>query len=177
MRQSYAFSIAFVLVGGGLLTACGDSTPASGAAPSGSGSAKPAMTTMASAAVSAVAASASAVMSAMPSAMPSAAPVAVPGIAAGELVGGSCDTISKDSECGEFVVMAEAEKAQSMEALKKLCKGTVGEKACTADKMVGSCRVGKDMINHYYSDGPKAYKTADDAKKACEKGHGKWVAP
>jgi hypothetical protein len=174
MRQSYAFSIAFVLAAGGVLTACGDTTPSGPGAPMPSGSAKPTATATA-ATTAAAATTATAAASAMPSASASAA--AVQGIAAGEMVGGSCDTISADSECMEFVVTAEAEKAKSMEALKKLCKGTVSEKACAADKMVGTCREGKDMIKHYYGDGPKAYKAADDAKKACEKGHGKWATP
>jgi hypothetical protein len=99
----------------------------------------------------------------------SAAPVV--GLAAGEIVGGSCDTVDKDSECGEFVVKSDGEKAMAMEALKKICKGKVSESACAADKIVGTCRVGKDIINHYSSEGPKKY-TADTAKKACEKSHG-----
>src|SRR5690349_18069254 len=124
MRRTCAFSIAFILAAGGVLIACGDSTPASGsgsAAGSGAQTAKPAPSMSASAAMSAMpSASATAAMSAMPSASASAsAAVAVQGIKPGEIVGGACDTISKDSECGEFVVTAEADKAKSIEALKK----------------------------------------------------------
>ena len=86
-----------------------------------------------------------------------------------------CDSIAKDSECGEIVVMNEADKAKNEEIMKKLCKDTITSKPCSADKMVGTCRVMKDIVNHYYEDGPKKY-TADTAKAACEKQHGRWTA-
>ena len=100
----------------------------------------------------------------------------VVGIKPGEMFAAACITIPVDSECGEIVVTSEADKAKVADGIKQLCsKGTVStDKACPSDKMVGSCRVGKDMVNHYYADGPKAY-AADTAKKKCEKGYGHWV--
>lgn len=116
---------------------------------------------------------------AAPTQAPTQAPAAakVVGIAADEMVASSCNSVPKDSECGEVVVKTEAEKAKVKDAMKQICKsGTVADTACAADKMVGTCRVGKDMINHYYADGPKSY-TAETAKKACEKNMGRWVNP
>ncbi|HEY4117690.1 MAG TPA: hypothetical protein VGM56_07540 [Byssovorax sp.] len=99
---------------------------------------------------------------------------ATPGIKAGETIAASCDTIAKDSECGEVVITAPSQKAESMAAMKQLCKAPPGEAACPSAKMVGTCRVMKDIINHYYADGPKSY-AVDAAKKACEGQHGHWV--
>lgn len=100
----------------------------------------------------------------------------VVGIKAGELFAASCNTIASEGECGEVVATSEADKAKVGEALKQLCsKGTVSTgDICPSDKMVGTCRVMKDIINHYYSGGPKAY-TAETAKQQCEKEHGHWV--
>ena len=101
---------------------------------------------------------------------------AIVGIKAGETFAASCDTISADSECGEVVAAEGQDKAKQADAVKQLCKkGTFSaEKTCASEKMVGTCRVMKDIINHYYSDGPKAY-TAATAKTKCEKDMGHWV--
>lgn len=100
----------------------------------------------------------------------------VVGIKPGELFAASCNTITSDGECGEIVATSEADKAKGGEAMKQLCtKGTAStDKVCPSEKMVGTCRVMKDIVNHYYADGPKAY-TADTAKQKCEKEHGHWV--
>jgi len=103
-----------------------------------------------------------------------AAPASIPGIAAGEVFLASCNTISKDSECGDFVGKSADEKAKAVEALKMLCKEPPSESACPSDKIVGTCRVMKDIVNHYYADGPKSY-ALDAAKAECEKNHGHWV--
>lgn len=163
-KQILGFCLA--LAATGALVGCGDkgsgSAPASGA--SGAATSKPtAAATMTAAAVTATATAA-------------AAPAKVAGIAADEMVAASCETIDKDSECAEVVVKAEADKAKNLDVMKKICKGKVAETACSADKIIGTCRVMKDMIVHYSSEGPKKY-TADTAKTACEKGHGHWVNP
>lgn len=152
-------SIALFVAALGTLAGCGDSAPASGA-PSGAGSAAGSGTAKAATPAKA------------------AAPAAIAGIKAGEMLAASCNTIAKDSECGDVVVMAEGDKAKTVETLKQICNGgAVTENACPADKLVGTCRVMKDIINHYYSEGGKAFKSADDAKAMCEKSHGTWVAP
>lgn len=155
------------------LAACGDSSsgsaPASGA--SGAATSKPTAAATATATATAAAATATATATAA-----AAAPGKIMGIADGEMLAASCDTIDKDSECGEVVVKSEADKAKTAEALKQFCKGKLGESACSTTNMVGTCRVMKDVINHYFSDGPKKYD-ADSAKKACEKQHGRWVTP
>lgn len=165
MILKYALSLGLVL-SAAALTACGDSSsgsaaPASGA--SGAATAKPAATATATAAATAKA-----------TAAPAAAGIV--GIAADEMFAVSCESISKDSECADIVVKAEAEKAENIAAMKKICGGTVAEKACSTDKIIGTCRVMKNIIVHYSSEGPKKYD-ADSAKKACEKGHGRWVTP
>lgn len=166
-KQFLGFSLA--LATAGALVACGDSgsgsAPASGA--SGAATSKP---------TAAATVTAAATATATATATAAAAPAKVVGIAADEMVAASCDSIEKDSECGEVVVKAEADKAKSRDALKTFCKGKLSETACSADKIVGTCRVMKDIINHYSSEGPKKY-TAETAKAACEKGHGRWVAP
>ncbi len=152
-------SIALFVAALGTLAGCGDGAPASGA-PSGSGSAAASGTAKAATPAKA------------------AAPAAIAGIKAGEMLAASCNTIAKDSECGDVVVMAEGDKAKTVETLKQICNGgAVTENACPADKLVGTCRVMKDIINHYYSEGGKAFKSADDAKAMCEKSHGTWVTP
>jgi hypothetical protein len=119
---------------------------------------------------------ASSAAGAKPAAAKPAAAAAVVGIAVGETVAASCESVSKDSECSEIVVTAEADKAKSLDALKKLCEGKVTESACSTDKIVGTCRIMKDIISHYSSEGPKKH-TVETAKAVCEKSHGRWVAP
>lgn len=171
MSLKHALSLGFLLTAALAATACGDSSsgsaPASGA--SGAATAKPTAT---------AAATATATAAATPTATATAAPAApaIVGIAADEMLAATCESISKDSECTEVVVKAEGEKAKSMDAMKKLCSGTVSDKACSTDKIVGTCRIMKDMITHYSSDGPKKH-TVDTAKKVCEKSRGKWVSP
>ncbi len=98
----------------------------------------------------------------------------VKGLAEGEIVAAVCDTIAKDSECGEVVVTDKAKKGETLKLLKKMCPTAKAGSGCPAAKQVGTCRVGKDIINHFYAKGPKAY-TADTAKEKCEKGAGRWV--
>jgi hypothetical protein len=100
----------------------------------------------------------------------------VVGIKPGEIVVGSCNTIEKDSECGEITTTSESEKSSELEFLKKTCKGTVTESACSTENVIGTCRVFKNVIDHFYSAGPKGY-TAETAKAYCEKHHGRWVTP
>ena len=115
---------------------------------------------------------------AAPAAKPAAAsaPAAIVGIKAGEILAASCESIEKDSECSDVVVTSEAEKASGLQAMKQFCSGKVNESACSTDKIVGTCRIMKDMITHYSSEGPKKY-TVETAKPACEKSHGHWVGP
>ena len=103
-------------------------------------------------------------------------PAATSALAPGELVGGSCDSRSEDSECSEITVKTEDDKAKSKESLQKFCMSPVAPAACTASERVGTCRAGTDTIHHYYSGGPKHY-TADDAKKECARIRGQWVTP
>ncbi len=167
MILKHALSLGLVLSAFTALTAGGDSTsgsaPASGA--SGAATAKPAATATATAAATATATA-------------TAAPAAggIVGIKADEMFAVGCESISKDSECAEIVVKAESEKAQNIEAMKKLCGGTVTEKPCSTDKIIGTCRIMKNIITHYSSEGPQKL-TVDSAKKVCEKNHGHWVEP
>jgi hypothetical protein len=104
-----------------------------------------------------------------------AAPAAVTGIKSGEIVAALCDTVAKDSECAEFVVMNEADKAKTTDAAKKLCPTAAAGSSCpNPTKIVATCRVMKDIINHYYSEGGKPY-TKDTAKAACSKNMGHLV--
>ncbi len=171
MILKHALSLGLVLSAFTALTACGDSTsgsaPASGA--SGAATAKPAAT-----ATAAVTAKATATATATATAAPAAGGIV--GIKADEMFAVGCESISKDSECAEIVVKAESEKAQNIEAMKKLCGGTVTEKPCSTDKIIGTCRIMKNIITHYSSEGPQKL-TVDSAKKVCEKNHGHWVEP
>jgi hypothetical protein len=107
-------------------------------------------------------------------AAPAAPSPAKLGLKPGEEIAASCDTIAKDGECGDVLVTDPAKKPELAKIMSMLCKkGTIGT-ACPTSAIVGSCRVGKDMLGHYYSGGGKAYD-ATTAKAACEKGHGHWV--
>jgi hypothetical protein len=139
-------------------------------------SASPEATASSAAAKPGAAATMSAAATKPATAPPTAAAAAVVGIATGEMVAASCESIDKDGECSEIVVTAEADKAKSMDALKKLCQGKVTDKACSTDKIVGTCRIMKDIISHYSSEGPPKH-TVETAKKVCEKSHGRWIAP
>ena len=135
----------------------------------------PSTTTASAGSVAATAATAAATTAAAAATTAAAAAAAVSpaklGLKTGEEMAASCDTISADSECGEVLVTDAAKKADAAKAMQSLCKkGTVGT-ACPTTDIVGSCRIGKDMLNHYYGKGPKAYDAAK-AKAACEKGHG-----
>ncbi|HEY3359846.1 MAG TPA: hypothetical protein VGQ83_41735 [Polyangia bacterium] len=105
-------------------------------------------------------------------AIPAAAKVK--GIKSGETVAATCDTITKDSTCAELVVTDPAKKGDAVKALKQLCKGAKAGGSCKTAGQVGTCRIMKDIINHYYSKGPKNF-TVDSAKEQCEKDHGHWV--
>jgi hypothetical protein len=96
------------------------------------------------------------------------------GIKPGEMVAGVCDTVPKDGTCAEIVVTDKAKKGESLKALKKLCPKAKAAKSCPAAKQIGTCRILKDIINHYYSTGGKVWEI-DGAKAECEKNLGKWV--
>lgn len=132
-------------------------------------------TTVASASAASTAASpASEAPAAAKPAEPEAPNAAKVGLKPGEEVATSCDTIAKDSECTVFLVTDPAKKAQAAKVMTMMCKkGTVGE-ACPTSNILGSCRVGKDMMTHYYSEGGKTRDEAT-AKADCKKGHGHWV--
>jgi hypothetical protein len=141
---------------------------------------KEAPTTTTSAAASVATAAVSAVATTAPSAVAAAsAAVAAPspaslGLKPGEEAAASCDTISTDGMCGDALVTSAAGKADVTKAMKMICtKGTIATACPTAD-IVGSCRVGKDMLDHYYGHGGKTYDAAK-AKAACEKEHGHFV--
>lgn len=104
-----------------------------------------------------------------------AAETAVPGIKAEEMVAAVCNMIAKVSECAEFVVTKPEDKAKVMADGKALCPTLdATSTSCPVQKRVGTCRVMKDVINHYYSEGGKSHTLAT-AKVACEKDHGHWV--
>lgn len=93
------------------------------------------------------------------------------GLKPGEERAASCDTISADGECGEVLATDSGQKATAAKAMKMMCdKGTVAA-ACPTNDIVLSCRVGKDMLIHYYGHGGKTYDAAK-AKAACENGRG-----
>jgi hypothetical protein len=105
---------------------------------------------------------------------PGAAAAAPKGIKAGEIVAGVCDTVAKDGTCAEIVVTDKADKGKSLKALKRLCPKAKAAAACPAAKQIGTCRMLKDIINHYYSKGGKVW-FEDSAKNECTKNMGHWV--
>jgi hypothetical protein len=106
--------------------------------------------------------------------LPGHALAAPKGIKAGEIVAGVCDTIPKDGTCAEIVVTDKAKKAESLKALKRLCPKAKAAAACPAAKQIGTCRMLKDIINHYYAKGGKVWEEGS-AKAECEKNLGHWV--
>ena len=106
--------------------------------------------------------------------VPGSAEAAPKGIKPGEIVAGVCDTIAKDGTCAEIVVTDKAKKGDSLKALKRLCPKAKAAAACPAAKQIGTCRMLKDIINHYYSKGGKVWDL-DGAKKECDKNMGHWV--
>lgn len=98
----------------------------------------------------------------------------VPGIQPGESVAATCDTIAKDGQCAEFVVTKDDQKAKTVTAAKQLCKTATEGGACPGADVVATCRVMKDIINHYYSKGGKP-QTKESAATDCKKLHGKLV--
>jgi len=106
--------------------------------------------------------------------LPGHALAAPKGIKAGEIVAGVCDTIPKDGTCAEIVVTDKAKKGESLKALKRLCPKAKAGASCPAAKQIGTCRMLKDIINHYYSKGGKVW-LEDSAKNECEKNMGHWV--
>ncbi|MDB4946689.1 MAG: hypothetical protein JWP97_6223, partial [Labilithrix sp.] len=122
-------------------------------------------------AASTAAAAANAAANAVTNAVSSGATI---GLKSGEEWGASCDTITLDSECGGFVVTDPAKRAKAAQVMTSFCKkGTIAT-TCPASGIVATCRSGKDMVNYYYSSGPKAYD-ATSAKAACAKNHGRIV--
>lgn len=115
-----------------------------------------------------------AVVAAFAFSLPGSAEAAPKGIKAGEIVAGVCDTIPKDGTCAEIVVVDKAKKGDSLKALKRLCPKAKAGTSCPAAKQIGTCRIMKDIINHYYSKGGKVWEI-DGAKKECEKSFGHWV--
>src|SRR5512146_1066334 len=105
---------------------------------------------------------------------PGSAEAAPKGIKAGEIVAGVCDTIAKDGTCAEIVVTDKAKKGESLKALKRLCPKAKAAASCPAAKQIGTCRMLKDIINHYYSKGGKVW-AEDSAKNECTKNMGHWV--
>jgi len=115
-----------------------------------------------------------AILAAFAFSVPGSAEAAPKGIKPGEIVAGVCDTIPKDGTCAEIVVTDKAKKGDALKALKKLCPKAKAAGTCAAGKQIGTCRIMKDIINHYYSKGGKVWEI-DDAKKTCEKNFGHWV--
>ena len=106
--------------------------------------------------------------------IPGSAQAAPKGIKPGEIVAGVCDTIPKDGTCAEIVVTDKAKKGESLKALKQLCPKAKAAASCPAAKQIGTCRMLKDIINHYYSKGGKVWEEGG-AKAECEKNMGHWV--
>lgn len=115
-----------------------------------------------------------ALLSAFVLGVPGSALAAPKGIKPGEIVAGVCDTIAKDGTCAEIVVTDKAKKGESLKALKRLCPKAKAAAACPAAKQVGTCRMQKDIVNHYYSKGGKVWME-DSAKNECTKNMGRWV--
>ncbi len=115
-----------------------------------------------------------AVLAALAVSIPGSADAAPKGIKPGEIVAGVCDTVAKDGTCAEIVVTDKAKKGESLKALKRLCPKAKAAASCPAAKQIGTCRMLKDIINHYYSKGGKVWME-DSARNECTKNMGHWV--